>query len=143
MTPPRRGKLPPTVWPETIAALKKAKVLAYFAEEVTMIDFDTKKFLDLLVDACADVEAKDEPFKADPSLLGPRLLSASKSFSTQEMHLNALLENRWVVSQSPEDGLWRVSSADTGKFAGGQEKGSHGRLNALDAAIIAKCMKIT
>lgn len=102
-----------------------------------MSEFDTAKFLDLLSDACVEVEVRGEQFQADPNILGPRLLAASKSFEKQKMYLDALLENRWVVYQSP-DGLWRVWSLDTGGILKGQRDGYKERLEALDLAIIAK-----
>lgn len=105
-----------------------------------MSEFDTAKFLDLLADDCADSEREGKQFQADPSLLGPRLVAASKRFGEQEHYLNALLENHWVVAKSPEDGLWRVWSGDTGKIVGDQKRGHEDRMDAIDFAIIAKYM---
>ena len=98
-----------------------------------MSKFDTVKFLNLLADDCATYESKGEQFTADPSTLGPLLMTAANRFAEQE-HLTALLENRWVVAQSTEDGLWRVWSADTGRILNNQVAGFESRLEALEVA---------
>lgn len=99
-----------------------------------MSKFDTVKFLNLLADDCAAHEAKGEQFSADPSVLGPLLMTAANRFAEQA-HLTALLENRWVVAKSPEDGRWRVWSADTGAILESQAAGSESRLEAVASAL--------
>ena len=99
-----------------------------------MSKFDTVKFLNLLADDCAAHEVKGEQFTADPSKLGPLLMTAANRFAEQA-HLTALLENRWVVARSPEDKRWRVWSADTGAILDNQAAGSESRLEAVASAL--------
>ena len=106
-----------------------------------MSEFETAKFLDLLADDCASYEREGKQFQADPSLLGPRLVAASKSFAEQEVLLNCLLDNRWVSAKSANDGRYRVWSADTGKIVKGQEEGSEDRLTAIHVASIVQCLQ--
>ena len=103
-------------------------------------EFDVKKFLDLLAEAVVDAARAGDQFVADPDLLGPRLMSASKRVESDLMYLEALRDNRWVVAQSPEDQRWRVWSADTGKIVAGIKEGGDDWENALDLAMIAKAL---
>jgi hypothetical protein len=112
-------------------------------KEVPMSEFkfETVKFLELLVEACASAEREGKQFEADPSKLGPRLEGAYKSFAEQEILLEALLDNRWVSAQSPEDQRFRVWSADTGKILKGQEAGSDDQKEAIHVAILGKFLQ--
>ena len=103
-------------------------------------EFDVKKFLDLLAEAVVDAARAGDQFVADPDLLGPRLMSASKRVESDLMYLEALRDNRWVVAESPEDGRWRVWSADTGKIVAGIKGGGDDWEDALDLAMIAKAI---
>ena len=103
-------------------------------------EFDVKHFLDALAEAVVEAAQAGKQFEADPDLLGPRLMTAAKRVEEDTMYLEALKDNRWVVAQSPEDGRWRVWSADTGKILPGQEPGGDDWENALDIAVIAKAI---
>lgn len=99
-----------------------------------MSKFDTVKFLNLLAEDCAAHANEGEQFSADPNKLGPLLLTAADRFAEQA-HLTAFIENRWVVAKSPEDGRWRVWSADTGAILESQAAGSESRLEAVASAL--------
>ena len=103
-------------------------------------EYDVKHFLDELAKECVEMAQDGKQFTADPDLLGPIAMTAAKRVEEDTMYLEALRDNRWVVAQSPEDGRWRVWSADTGKILPGQEPGGDDWENALDIAVITKAI---
>ena len=101
-------------------------------------EYDVKHFLDELAKECAEEALAGKQFSADPDLLGAHAASAVERVEADLMYLEALRDNRWVVAQSPEDGRWRVWSADTGKIVAGIKEGGDDWEDALDIAMVAK-----
>lgn len=100
--------------------------------------YDVKQFLDLLTEAVVESAQAGKQFEADPELLATRLMTAAERVEADLMYLEALRDNRWVVAQSPEDGRWRVWSADTGKIVSGISDGGDDWEDALDISMVAK-----
>ena len=101
-------------------------------------EFDVKHFLDELAKECVEMAQDGKQFTADPDLLGPIAMTAAERVTADLMYLEALRDNRWVVAKSPEDGRWRVWSADTGKIVAGIKEGGDDWEDALDIAMVAK-----
>ncbi len=98
--------------------------------------FDATDFLRDLVDDCASSEAEGKQFAADPSILGPLLLSVQKQLSLFSLRYDALKNNFWQVRKS-DDSKWRVYSAAVSlEVLDGHEAGFDSPEEALDEAIL-------
>jgi hypothetical protein len=75
-----------------------------------MKQFNAIDFLRALVDDVASSEREGKQFAADPSILGPLLLSVQQELTALTLRYDALNEGLWQVHKS-DDSNWRVYSA--------------------------------
>ncbi len=78
-----------------------------------MKKFNAINFLRALVDDVASSAREGKQFAADPSILGPLLLSVQQELTVLTLRYDALRNNIWQVRQS-DDSKWRVYAADAG-----------------------------
>jgi hypothetical protein len=75
-----------------------------------MKQFNAIDFLRALVDDVASSEREGKQFAADPSILGPLLLSVQQELTVLTLRYDPLNERLWQVHKS-DDSKWRVYSA--------------------------------
>ncbi len=102
-----------------------------------MKEFHAIDFLRDLVDDVASSARERKQFAADPSILGPLLLSVQQELTVLTLRYDALKKRSWQVRQS-DDSKWRVCSAEIPKLTvlDGQGDGFSGPEEALDEAIL-------
>ena len=105
--------------------------------------FNAIGFLRDLVDDIAATERAGKEFVADPSMLGPRLLSVQNELALLTLHYDALKKRSWQVRQS-DDLKWRVCSPEIQQLAilDGQQAGSDSAEEALDEAILRCALRV-
>ncbi len=107
-----------------------------------MKKFNAINFLRDLVDDVASGAREGEQFAADPSILGPLLLSVQQELTVLTLRYDALKKRSWQVRQS-DDSKWRVCSAEvSSQVLGGQQAGSDSAEEALDGAILRCALRV-
>ncbi len=102
-----------------------------------MKQFHANDFLSALIDDVASSAREGRQFAADPSMLGPRLLSVQQELTVLTLRYDALKKRSWQVRQS-DDLKWRVCSPEIQQLAilDGQAIGFDSPEEALDGAIL-------
>ena len=100
-----------------------------------MRKFDAIRFLNNLVDDIASSDRERKQFEADPSILGPLLISVQQELTVLTLRYDALKNEFWQVRKG-DDSKWRVySAAVSSEVLDGQQAGFDSSEEALDAAI--------
>ncbi len=101
-----------------------------------MKKFNAVDFLRALVDDVASSEREGKQFAADPSILGPLLLSVQEELTVLALRHDAL-KNRFWQMRKGDDSKWRVCSAEvSSEVLDGQGDGFDSPEEALDGAIL-------
>ncbi len=107
-----------------------------------MKEFHAGVFLRDLVDDCASSEREGKQFAADPSKLGPLLLSVQKELTLIALRYDALKKRFWQVRKG-DDSKWRVYSAEAPlAVLDGQQAGFDSPEEALDGAILRCALSV-
>ncbi len=101
-----------------------------------MKQFHAINFLRDFVDDVASSAREGKQFAADPSILGPLLLSVQQELTALILRYDALNERLWQVHKS-DDSKWRVySAAVSSEVLDGQGDGFDSPEEALDGAVL-------
>ncbi len=107
-----------------------------------MKKFNAINFLRALVDDVASSEREGKQFAADPSILGPLLLSVQQELTVLTLRYDALKKRSWQVRQS-DDSKWRVYSAAASQdVLDGQGDEFDSPEEALDEAILRCALSV-
>ena len=103
-----------------------------------MRKFNAIRFLRNLVDDVASSAREGRQFVADPSILGPLLISVQWELTVLTLRYDALKNEFWQVRKG-DDSKWRVYSAAVSlEVLAGQQAGSDRAEEALDGAILLR-----
>jgi len=98
--------------------------------------FNAINFLRDLVDDVASSEREGKQFAADPSILGPLLVSVQQELTVLTLRYDVLKKRPWQVGKC-DDAKWRVCSAEVSlEVLEGQADGFDSPEEALDRAIL-------
>ena len=104
--------------------------------------FNAINFLRDLVDDVASSAREGKQFAADPSILGPLLLSVQKELTVLTLRYDALKKKSWQVRKG-DDSKWRVGSAEVSlEVLDGQADGFDSPEEALDGAISRCALRV-
>ncbi len=108
-----------------------------------MKKFNAINFLRDLVADVASSAREGKQFAADPSILGPLLLSVQQELTVLTLRYDALKKRSWQVRQS-DDLKWRVCSPEIQQLAilDGQAEGFDSPEEALDEAILRCALSV-
>ena len=67
-----------------------------------MREFNADRFLSNLIDDVASSERKGKQFEADPSILGPLLLSVQQELTVLTLRYDTLKKRSWQVRKEPK-----------------------------------------
>jgi hypothetical protein len=101
-----------------------------------MKKFNADRFLSNLIDDVVSSAREGKQFEADPSILGPLLLTVQEEHTVLTRRYEALKNEFWQVRKG-DDSKWRVySAAVSSEVLDGQQAGFDSSEEALDAAIL-------
>ncbi len=101
-----------------------------------MKQFHAINFLRDLVDDVASSAREGKQFAADPSILGPLLLSVQQELTVLTLRYDALKNRFWQVRKG-DDSKWRAYSAEvSSEVLDGQGDGFDSPEEALDGAVL-------
>ena len=67
-----------------------------------MREFNADRFLSNLIDDVASSEREGKQFEADPSILGPLLLSVQQELTVLTLRYDTLKKRSWQVRKEPK-----------------------------------------
>ncbi len=106
-----------------------------------MREFNADRFLSNLIDDVVSSAREGKQFAADPSILGPLLLSVQQELTVLTLRYDAL-RGSWQVRKG-DDSKWRVySAAVSSEVLDGQQAGFDSSEEALDAAILRCALSV-
>ncbi len=107
-----------------------------------MKQFHVDRFLSNLIEDVVSSAREGKQFAADPSILGPLLLSVQQELTVLTLRYDALKKRSWQVRQS-DDSKWRVYAAEvSSEVLDGQADGFDSAEEALDGAILRCALRV-